>query len=89
MDNIITAEFKSEEKYTRLLIDFTDINNKDKILKVINDKVIKSDKLCIYNVDRCKNGNCIAVEYNNCNRREINTIFSDIVKTLGITEIYN
>ena len=89
MNEKITAELKSEEKYARLLIDYNNENTRMIIDKAIKKHVIQADNLSIYNVIRCNNGKCIAVEYNNCNRREIHTIFDNIIKELDIKEIIN
>lgn len=83
---MITAEHKSEERYTKLSIVFETKEEEDRVCAVVNEIVDKNPmEPEIYTCDLPNNKKVLVVEYHDDYDRSSEHIFNKMIKELGIT----
>jgi hypothetical protein len=83
---MISAEHKSEERYTKLSIVFDTKEEEDKVCSVVTDIVEKNSmEPEIYTCDLPNSKKVLVVEYHDDYDRSSDSIFNDIMKQLDIT----
>ncbi len=83
---MITAEYKSEERYSKLSIVFDTKEEEDQICSVIKSTTKENSmKPEIYSCELPKNKTVITIEYHDDCDRSSGIIFETIMKKLGIS----
>jgi len=82
---MIDAEFRSEERFSRLSLAFHNVNEKEKVLStvdsIINRYPLKAD---IHISDIANDRTVMVIEYHDDVNREAGEIFEEIMKALNI-----
>ncbi len=83
---MINAEYKSEERYSKLSLVFDTKEEEDRVNTVINVVIDENSfKPEIYSCELPKNKKVIVIEYHDDCDRSSGPIFDKIMKTLGIS----
>ena len=82
---MIDAEFRSEERFSRLSLAFHNKDEKEKVLKTV-DEIIKKYPLeaDIHVSDIADDRSVMVIEYHDDLNREAGDIFEEIMKALNI-----
>lgn len=82
---MIDAEFRSEERFSRLSLAYHNKDEKEKVVStvesIINKYPLKPD---IHFSDIAEDRSVMVIEYHDDNNREAGNIFEEIIKTLHI-----
>jgi len=82
---MIDAEFRSEERFTRLSLAYECNEEKEKVIKVTEDIINKYDKKPDVHSSNISNGReVLVIEYHDDIDREAGAIFSEMMKALDI-----
>ena len=83
---MITAEYKSEERYSKLSIVFNSKEEEDQVCTVVN-KIVDENSMKpeIYTCDLPNNKKVLVIEYHDDYDRSSGPIFDMMMKNLGIT----
>lgn len=83
---MITAEYKSEERYSKLSIVFTTKEEEDHVCSVVNS-IVDEHSITpeIYTCDLPNNKKVLVIEYHDNYDRSSGSIFDKMMKNLGIT----
>ena len=83
---MIGAEYKSEERYSKLSIVFDTKEEEDQVCSVVNEIVDENSiKPEIYTCELPNNRKVLVIEYHDDYDRSSGPIFDKMMKTLGIT----
>ena len=83
---MINAEYKSEERYSKLSIVFDTKDEEEQVSLVVNSIVDENSiKPEIYSCELPKDKKVIVIEYHDDCDRSSGPIFDQIMKTLGIS----
>ncbi len=86
---MIDAEFRSEERFSRLALAYETTEEKDSICSCIDSMVHKYDvKPETYTTTVSNGKEVLVIEYHDENCREAGTIFEDIIQVLDIKECH-
>ena len=84
---MIDAEFRSEERFTRLSLAYECNGEKEKVIKITEDIINKYDKKPDVHTSNISGGReVLVIEYHDDIDREAGAIFNEIMKALDITE---
>ncbi|NPA59403.1 MAG: hypothetical protein GXO30_02890 [Epsilonproteobacteria bacterium] len=84
---MIDAEFRSEERFSRLSLAYKGKEEKEKVAKCIDDMISKyTMKPEIHTTSISQGREVLVIEYHDDVDREAGIIFEDIIKTLDIKE---
>ncbi len=84
---MIDAEFRSEERFSKLSLAYEGTEEKEKVNKVV-EKIIKKHAPMIPETYTCtisNNREVLVIEYHDDNSRESGDIFEEMMKELCIT----
>lgn len=82
---MIDAEFRSEERFTRLSVAYEGNEEKAKVHKCINEIITKhSIEPELHTSEILNNREVLVVEYQDEDSREVGDVFEDIMKALEI-----
>ena len=83
---MINAEYKSEERYSKLSFAFNTKEEEDRICSVVQS-IIENDETQpqIYSCDLPNNRKVIVIEYHDDYNRNSGPIFEKMIKNLGIS----
>ena len=85
---MIDAEFRREEKYQRLSIAYTELEEEVLVGSTVDIILEKCEMEAETYITSIKNGKeVLVIEYHDCSTRNCSLIFDEIIKTLNITEI--
>ena len=85
---MIDAEFRREEKYQRLSIAYTELEEEVLVGSTVDIILEKCEMEAETYITSIKNGKeVLVIEYHDCATRNCSLIFDEIIKTLNITEI--
>ena len=84
---MIDAEFRSEERFSRLALGYESESEKEAVKKQI-EKIMKKCPLVpeIYTTKVSNGKEVLVIEYHDDCNREAGPIFEEIIKTLNITK---
>ncbi len=82
---MIDAEFRSEERFSRLSLAFHNKKEKERVVTTVEEIVKKYPlKADIHFSDIANDRSVVVIEYHDDINREAGEIFEEIMKTLGI-----
>jgi hypothetical protein len=82
---MIDAEFRSEERFSRLALAYTTEDEKTKVNSVVDKIVAKYDMQPEIHMTKVSNGKeVLIIEYHDDIHREAGEIFEDMINTLDI-----
>ncbi len=83
---MIDAEFRSEERFSRLSLAFCNKEEREKVISQVEKIVSKHSLTPDIHFSDISNGRAVMViEYHDDNNREAGEIFEEIISTLDIT----